>query len=155
MQKQQDRAAYYFHQGTNFRAYEYLGVHLTFGEDGERRYVFRTWAPNADRVALISDFTDWNEGVPLERVTDRGVYELSFSSDRSLERAAYKFRITRNGVSHNKGDPYAAYSKGGADGASLIYCESEDEGGDDAGLLHRKEAVLPREGEYLSSPLNI
>ena len=33
-----DLANYYFHQGTNFRAYEHLGVHKT--TDG---YVFRVW----------------------------------------------------------------------------------------------------------------
>ena len=155
MPKQQDLAAYYFHQGTNYRAYEYLGVHLTFTEDGRRRYVFRTWAPNADRVALISDFTDWNEGIPFRRITDRGIYELFFESDTSLERSAYKFRLTKGGISHNKGDPYARFSKGGADGASVVYCESAYTWGDDAWFAHRRRSVLPEEGEYLTSPLNI
>ena len=155
MPKQQDLASYYFHQGTNYRAYEYLGVHLTFTEDGRRRYVFRTWAPNADRVALISDFTDWNEGIPFRRITDRGIYELFFESDTSLEHSAYKFRLTKGGISHNKGDPYARFSKGGADGASVVYCESAYTWGDDAWFSHRRRSVLPEEGEYLTSPLNI
>lgn len=155
MPNQQGLAAYYFHQGTNFRAYEYLGVHLTRTDDGKYSYVFRTWAPNADRVALISDFTDWQEGIPFHRITERGVFELTYTSDHSLERSAYKFRITKNGISHNKGDPYAAFSKGGADGASLVFCESSYSWDDAAWLVHRKKTVLPKTDAYLSSPLNI
>lgn len=152
--RESDLASYYFHQGTNFRAYEYLGVHL-LREAGGYRYIFRTWAPNADAVLLISDFTDWTEGVPLSRVTERGVYELSYFSERSLEHAAYKFRVVRGGVSHNKGDPYAVSSRGGADGASIIPKEGEFSWGDDAWLAHRRRTVTVADGNYLSVPMNI
>ena len=37
---------YLFHQGTNFYAYEYMGV--TVKQKGDKFiYTFRTWAPNA------------------------------------------------------------------------------------------------------------
>ena len=42
-------ADYYFHEGTNFNAYEYLGCILT-KLDGKYVYTFRTWAPNAKKV---------------------------------------------------------------------------------------------------------
>ena len=49
-------AAYLFHQGTNYKAYEYLGVHKT-----EAGYIFRVWAPNAERVCVVGDFNNWND----------------------------------------------------------------------------------------------
>ena len=45
-----------FYMGDCFDAYQYLGAHLT--EDGA---VFRTFAPNAERVMLIGDFNGWQE----------------------------------------------------------------------------------------------
>ena len=47
--KKDELAPYLFKQGTNFKAYEYLGAHLV-GDKKEKTCVFRTWAPNADKV---------------------------------------------------------------------------------------------------------
>ena len=52
-EKGNDGAIFLFHQGTNFRAYEYMGCHPL----GKDRTVFRTWAPKADSIDLVSDFT--------------------------------------------------------------------------------------------------
>ena len=92
----QDLAPYYFHQGTNFEAYKYLGCTLE-QDNGKYRYTFRVWAPNADTVALVSDFTGWSAPILLSRITERGVYELSYISEVDLSGHAYKFRITKNG----------------------------------------------------------
>ena len=64
-----DLALYLFHQGTNFRAFDYLGAH--FGKKGKRRGVwFRTWAPRALAVSVVGDFNGWNaEATPMERVS--------------------------------------------------------------------------------------
>ena len=48
--------SYLFHQGTNFHAYEYLGCSLEI-KNGKYEYTFRTWAPGAHSVGLVSDFT--------------------------------------------------------------------------------------------------
>ena len=66
-------AAYYFHQGTNFAAYDYLGVHSR-RTDGGFEYTFRVWAPNAFSVALTGDFNGWNTACKMERITDMGVW---------------------------------------------------------------------------------
>ena len=70
-----DLPSYLFHQGTNYRAYEYLGCH-EHKIDGKYQYTFRVWAPNADSVRLVSDFTSWDIGEALSRVTDAGVWEF-------------------------------------------------------------------------------
>lgn len=154
MNKANDLAGYYFHQGTNFTCYNYLGCNLT-RENGKYIYSFRTWAPNASCVELISDFTGWDAGKPLERVTDMGVWETVIVSDTSLEKKAYKFRISgKNGVVC-KGDPYARFSRGKADGASLIYTESSFKWSDKNWLNKRARTVCQKEGSYLSTPVNI
>ena len=66
-------AAYFFHQGTNYCAYEYLGCH-EYKTDSGYEYVFRVWAPNAQSIALVSDFTSWEYGMAMERITDRGIW---------------------------------------------------------------------------------
>ncbi len=147
-------APYYFHQGTNFSAYEYLGCNLK-RENGKYFYTFRTWAPHAQGVSLISDIYGWNSPYPLERVTENGIWECVIESDISLEKRAYKFRITSAGRTFDKGDPYARFSKGGADGASLIFTESSFKWEDGKWFLKRKKTVCSKNGNYLASPINI
>ena len=147
-------ASYYFHQGTNFHAYEYLGV-SSRDVDGEYEYTFRVWAPNARLVGLVSDFSGWNEPVPLARITEKGVWELVYRSSASLEGQPYKYRIVSDSGTHDKGDPYARFSRGKDDGASLIYTESRFEFTDGTWLAHRKNTVAYKDGIFLSAPLNI
>ena len=64
MQKTKDQLAeYLFHQGTNYRAYTYLGAHRARGGG----YVFRVWAPNADAVYLTGDFNGWGADMLMEK----------------------------------------------------------------------------------------
>ena len=146
--------SYYFHQGTNFEAYKFLGCNLEIVE-GKYRYSFRTWAPNAHSVGLVSDFTGWDAAVPLSRVTDKGVWELIYESDRSLEKQAYKFRITSSAGSVDKGDPYARFSKGKADGASLIYTSSDFKWTDSSWLRKRSSTITTKKDSYIPAPINI
>ena len=112
---------YYFNQGTTTYAYEFLGCTLA-RVFGNYRYTFRVWAPNASSVNLISDFTDWSYGASMTR-TDGGIFEISLTFDHPIEKQAYKFRVTSTAGTHDKGDPYARFSRGGADGASLVYTD--------------------------------
>lgn len=149
-----DQASYYFHQGTNYRAYEYLGCNSEI-RDGKYIYTFRTWAPHAERVALVSDIYGWNSLYPMERVTGNGIWECTVTSDGSLDGCAYKYQITHNGRSFFKGDPYARYSRGGADGASVIF-NSRNFVWDDGLWLEKRKKTVSSKGEYyLAAPLNI
>ena len=145
---------YLFHQGTNFCAYEFLGCSVEKRGD-KLLYVFRTYAPSAFSVGLISDFSGWEREIPFVRLEDSGVWELLYESDSSLEMQAYKFRITSEKGSVNKGDPYARLSRGSDDGASLIYTSNSFSWSDDLWLKNRKKIVSEKEGRYLSAPINI
>ena len=149
-----DLGSYLFHQGTNFRAYEYLGCSLLI-KDGKYEYTFRTWAPNAKSVGLVSEFTGWHKAVPFSRITDNGIWELKYISDKSLELMPYKFRIEGNNGTHDKGDPYARFCRGGADGASLIFTDTSFRWEDKRWLNHRKKTITNKDGYYISAPINI
>lgn len=149
-----DIGSYLFHQGTNYHAYEFLGCSLLM-KDGKYEYTFRTWAPNAKSVGLVSDFTGWTYAVPFSRVTDKGVWELKYLSDCSLELRPYKFRIESNKGYQDKGDPYARFSRGGSDGASLIFTDTSFKWEDKRWMSHRKKAISSDGKYYISSPINI
>ena len=141
---------YYFNQGTSSYAYKYLGCTLK-RVFGKYFYTFRVWAPNAIEVRLISDFTGWSGGMEMTRI-EGGIFELSITSTRSLEKNAYKYRvISRSGI-HDKGDPYARFSRGLADGASLVWCESDFVFTDSA---YRRRVKGLRRGGSLDFPINI
>ncbi len=143
-------ASYYFHQGTNYEAYNYLGCNKT-----EEGYVFRVWAPSADNVALVGDFTGWYTPISLLRNNEDGVWELYLKTEESLEKQAYKFRITRGSRTFDKGDPYARFSRGKADGASLVFTASSYKWGDAAWLKKRKNITGKDGKDYLGVPINI
>ena len=149
-----DLGSYYFHQGTNYRAYEYLGCSLAI-VDGKYEYTFRTWAPNAKSVGLISDFSGWHRSIHFNRITDNGIWELKYVSDHSLELMPYKFRIKGRNGTHDKGDPFARFSRGGADGASLIFTDTSFEWQDARWFEKRRKTIVSDGKYYMSTPINI
>ncbi|MBP3592228.1 MAG: 1,4-alpha-glucan branching protein GlgB [Clostridia bacterium] len=151
--KNDNMAAYLFHQGTNFTSYRYLGCHEQAVESGYL-YTFRTWAPSADAVFVVGDFFGWDSPIPMQRITDRGVFECTVHSESSLQGSCYKYSIVRGGVARLKGDPYAVCSKGMDDGASIIYSSSY-EFSDASYLEYRSKTVGVHADAYLPAPINI
>lgn len=147
-------ASYYFHQGTNFSSYLYLGCNSQQISNGIA-YTFRTWAPSATGVFLRVDMLGWDNPIPMYRVTDNGIYEAVINSDKSLEGAVYKFEIHSKSGVRLKGDPYARYSKGLADGGSIICTQNDFKWTDGLWLNHRRKTVSSKNGFYLSTPINI
>ena len=147
IKERSDAAEYYFHQGTNFHAYEYLGSHPT---DGGRR-VFRVWAPNAHAVRLVGDFTSWTDGIKMERVSEGGIWECTLDAGIVSEGDAYKYEITgANGVKL-KSDPYGTYAEIPPATATRIY-DVEGYCWRDAGWLKcRREKA----GKMYAEPMNI
>ena len=154
-EKQGNLAPYYFHEGTNYEAYKYLGCHVKCTKKGIYKYTFRTWAPNTDYVAVVGDFCDWDKGIAMNRVTDGGVWECSFESTECYQNYKYKFKIATPHGYNLKGDPYAFYSEGGSGGASYICLDSDFKWKDGKWLKHRKNTIVTKEGSYLPYPVNI
>jgi len=144
-----DQAPYFFHQGTTTRAYEYLGAHR-FGE----RFVFRVWAPNAWAVSVVADFNGWDRSAhPMERVTDRGVWELWLPSETVKEGQCYKYCIRNGDREILKADPYGFAMEKPPETASVI-TEIEGYRWRDAGWMRYRKRHYTRE-RVMKAPLNI
>ncbi len=106
IQKDADIAKYLFHQGTNFKAYEYLGAH-TLEVEGQVLTVFRVWAPHAKAVSVTGDFNRWNDGgCPMTQVSAQGIWEAWVPAVSNFD--VYKYLIeTQDGKILQKSDPYA------------------------------------------------
>ena len=149
-------AAYYFHQGTNYRSYEYLGCHEQTIND-EFEYTFRVWAPNADSVRLVSDFTSWDHGEQMNRITDAGIWEFVIRSNERLIGKFYKYKIWNKGNAYYKADPYAFSSQTLKNTASIVSNISNFEWNDRNWIAYkRKQSQKHSDAKhYYSSPVNI
>ena len=100
-----DEAMYTFGTGENFHLQNYLGVHELEGEEG---FVFRVWAPHAEQIQVIGDFTSWFD-TPLDMTKNHiGVWEATSSLPE--EGQLYKFLVKRKGGQVvEKMDPFATY----------------------------------------------
>lgn len=100
---------YLFHQGTNFNAYDFLGCHF-YCDNGTYIYTFRTWAPNAKNISVIGDISNWNEGIPMVRIS-HGIWECNIETKKSYEGTFYKYRVEGKNGTKLKSDPYGLCKK--------------------------------------------
>ena len=71
-EQENSMAVYLFHQGSNYKCYEYLGC-----QKSENGHVFRTWAPNARNVYITGAFCDWDpRRWPMHKISDQGIWEV-------------------------------------------------------------------------------
>ena len=147
-----ERAAYYFHQGTNYYAYAYMGVHAEQIADGWR-YTFRVWAYRADAVEVTGDFNGWG-ALPMTRITEMGIWQAVLDSPIPLVGCRYKYRVISPAGTYLKADPYARMGEWGERTASIIPDDSPFAWGDDAWLHHRRSVMSSPDGFY-PAPMHI
>lgn len=89
-----------FASGNELYLQEILGCHYE-----DNAYVFRVWAPNAQRVWVVGDFNDWGKSLEM-KTTEDGVWELK--TNLPQEGQLYKFLVKQaNGREVMKMDPMA------------------------------------------------
>lgn len=114
-----DKKAYLFHQGTYYKAYEYMGCHMETYM-GVKGATFRVWAPNTNNVYVAGDFNNWDYTKnPMKKVTKAGIWELFIPNVDELQK--YKFVIKNGNEVLWKADPYAVYSETNGKTASIVY----------------------------------
>ncbi len=146
-----DLPAYLFHQGTNYFAQKFLGLHFT-----SHKAVFRVWAPNADSVCLCGDFNDWNrDSHPLTKSTDSGIWEILISRKDIEEGSKYKYAVTKNGKTVLKADPYAFSSETLMHTASIVSKIPDYKWNDSAWLTYRKKSMKVNDKVKFACPINI
>lgn len=90
---------YGFYTGKVFDAYRYLGAHVE--KDG---VTFRTFAPSAQRISLIGEFSGWEER-PMHKVYDGNFWECRIEGAKPG--MMYKYRIyQQSGFFIDHCDPY-------------------------------------------------
>jgi 1,4-alpha-glucan branching enzyme len=134
---------YLFHEGTNAKAYEYLGSHPK-----GNKTVFRVWAPNAANVCVTGDFNEWDpQQGQMKKVSD-GVWECTLPGVKQYD--AYKYFITAaDGRTFYKADPYAFHAETRPGTASKYY-KSLDFKWNDAKWMDKRKHT-----DIYSSPVNI
>jgi 1,4-alpha-glucan branching enzyme len=136
---------YYFHQGTNSKAYDYMGAHRC----GDGSVVFRVWAPHAVAVSVVGDFNNWNnEADVLKKISGGGIFEGTVENVKRFD--AYKYSIvTRSGETILKSDPYCFHAETRPGTASKFY-ELDGYGWNDGEWLEKRKNTCIYE-----SPVNI
>ncbi len=139
---------YLFHQGTNYKSYEFLGAH-PYEKENERGYSFRVWAPNAKEVFVVGDFNGWDtNATPMQRIENSGVWECAVAGLKQYD--LYKYCIkTKDGRVLLKADPYAFHAQTKPETASKLY-DIEGYEWNDQEWYARKQSRNP-----YRSPMNI
>ncbi len=135
MDRRQNAQVYFLRDRASGKAYEYLGAHRT-PRDG---FVFRVFAPNASAVSLVGDFSDWERGIPMRRISDSGIWETVLDEHSAEAGDKYKYLITAKGGERLwRSDPYSFECERGGGGASLI-ASNEDYAWRDASYIAYRE----------------
>ena len=109
-----------FHEGKDYSCYKFMGAHLKV-EDKRQGARFTVWAPNAKKVYVVGNFSNWEaqEDNSLVKETEHGIWSLFIQGIKKGE--IYKFAIeTEDGKILLKADPYARLSELRPDTASIV-----------------------------------
>ncbi len=121
-------------------AYQLLGCHPD-EENGTVGFRFRVWAPNAQGVALVGDFNQWDDqSTPLHMIRG-GIWECF--TNQVHQGDLYKFAVhTKDGRTLMKADPYAYFSELRPNTASRVWDISHYQWNDEAWLNFRRKKPL-------------
>ena len=98
-----------FHQGTNCKAYEMLGAHIT-EENGQQGVRFSVWAPNAKSVSVVGEFNNWDTRVnEMSRIEDGEIWKIFIPSLKEGDIYKYAIMPQHGGPHIMKADPYGYY----------------------------------------------
>lgn len=129
-----------FYTGKIFDAYQYLGAHIT-----DAGVVFRTFAPGAQKVSLIGEFSQWRE-YEMNRVYDGSFWECYV--DGASAGSMYKYRIyEKSGSCVDHCDPYGFGMELRPNSASIVRDLNSYQFHDSAWMLSRSDCK--------NRPLNI
>lgn len=112
---------YLFNQGTHYRLYDKFGAQPVVLEGIPGTY-FAVWAPNAEYVAVIGDWNNWDAGAnPLRQRGLSGVWEGLIPHVGKGMR--YKFHIASRyyGYREDKTDPFGTYFEVAPQTAAIVW----------------------------------
>lgn len=111
-----NQGIYYFHQGTNYRAYELLGAH--YQKEGT---TFRVFAPNAKWVSVVGEFNNWDSLVnQMTKISKEGIWEVFVPEAKEYHCYQYIIKTKKDEYIY-KSDPFAFHSELRPNKASKIF----------------------------------
>ena len=135
---------YLFHEGKNYEAYRFFGVHKI----KKGTYAFRVWAPHAVGVAVAGDFNDWSETANPMTLIAPEIWEAVVDGVSKYD--CYKYAIqTTDGRLLMKADPYAVHQETRPGTASKVYDLPSYKWTDSDWFARQKEVSV------LDKPVNI
>lgn len=135
---------YLFHEGKNYEAYRFFGVHKI----KKGTYAFRVWAPHAVGVAVAGDFNDWSETANPMTLIAPEIWEAVVDGVSKYD--CYKYAIqTTDGRLLMKADPYAVHQETRPGTASKVYDLPSYKWTDNDWFARQKEVSV------LDKPVNI
>ena len=131
-----------FGEGNHYGIYERLGAHPR--QVGTVPGVsFAVWAPNAEGVAVVGSFNDWNGLVhQMKRHGTSGVWEMFVPGVAEGDLYKFEFRA-RSGHVFLKADPYAFYTETPPATASVVYRLEGVHAWRDSAWMAKRRAVDP------------
>lgn len=119
-------------QGQHWHLYRILGAH-EIEIDGIAGVRFAVWAPNAERVSVIGDFSRWDgRRYPMQNIGSSGIWVLFIPDLNAGSLYKYEIRNRATGELLIKSDPYAQLFEVRPKTASIVtkaslfsWCDSE------------------------------
>jgi 1,4-alpha-glucan branching enzyme len=138
-----------FNQGRLQQAWRLLGANFET-RNTVAGFVFRVWAPNAERVSVVGDFNRWDGRVhPMAALGASGVWELFIPELPAGTLYRYEIRVRGSGALRMKSDPYARAHEVRPATACRVPAASQH-GWGDADWLARRAAC-----DWLHAPMNV
>ncbi|MGB3619055.1 MAG: 1,4-alpha-glucan branching protein GlgB, partial [Catalinimonas sp.] len=131
---------YLFREGKHFNLYDKLGAHVV-EHGGQKGTYFAVWAPNAEYVAVVGDFNDWDRSAHAmgrRQNDDSGIWEVFIP--HVGHGTVYKYHVASlfNGYNADKADPFAFCAETPPKTASVVW--DLENGWSDGEWIKRRDA---------------
>lgn len=140
---------YLFHEGHNYESYSFMGAHYK-SENRKRGVRFTTWAPKAQEVYVVGNFSSWKTKPEnaMEKINDQGIWSIFIKGIDPGE--LYKYAIKSNeGKTVLKADPYGVQCELRPNTASIVTQPQKYRWSDKKWINKRNKT------EIYKSPMNI
>ncbi len=136
-------------QGQHWHIYRILGAHQ-IEIDGVAGVRFAVWAPNAERVSIIGDFSRWDgRRYPMQNIGASGIWVLFIPGLNSGSLYKYEIRNRATGELLVKSDPYAQLFEVRPKTASIVAEASQFSWNDSEWMNYRKKI------DWLHAPVSV
>jgi len=117
-----DADIYLFKEGNHFKLYDKMGSHV-IEANGKKGTYFSVWAPNAESVAVIGNFNNWDTGRHklFPRLDASGIWEGFIPADLSGQLYKYRVQSKFMGYGADKGDPYSYFWEMSPKTSSIVW----------------------------------